>query len=152
MWNFLFYLNFFKKLEYNCFTMLCQFLLYNNRNQLYVYICLLPLGLPPPSWTTSRSSESIELGSLCYRAASHWLFILHIVVYIFQCYSPNLSHPVLPPLHPPASSTSPFFTSVSLFLPCKQVHQYHFFQIPYIQHVNLNLQRKKLFGSEESNF
>ena len=26
-------------LEYNCFTMVCQFLLYNKVNQLYIYIC-----------------------------------------------------------------------------------------------------------------
>ena len=26
-------------LEYNCFTMVCQFLLYNKVNQLYIYVC-----------------------------------------------------------------------------------------------------------------
>ena len=26
-------------LEYNCYTMVCQFLLYNKMNQLYIYIC-----------------------------------------------------------------------------------------------------------------
>ena len=35
-------------LEYNCFIMLCSFLLYNEVNQLYVYIYPLPLGPPPP--------------------------------------------------------------------------------------------------------
>ena len=35
------------KLEYSCCTMLYYFLLYNEVNQLYVYIYLLPLG--PPS-------------------------------------------------------------------------------------------------------
>ena len=37
-------------LEYNCFTMVCQFLLYNKVNQLYVYIyshILSLLHLPP---------------------------------------------------------------------------------------------------------
>ena len=34
-------------LEYNCFTVLCWFLLYNEVNQLYVYMYPLPLG--PPS-------------------------------------------------------------------------------------------------------
>ena len=33
-------------LEYNCFTMLCQFLLYNSVNQLNVKIYLLPLEPP----------------------------------------------------------------------------------------------------------
>ena len=40
--NFLYFL-----LEYNCFTMLHWFLPYNNVNQPYVYIYLLPLE--PPS-------------------------------------------------------------------------------------------------------
>ena len=31
-------------LEYNCFTMACQFLLYNKVNQLYIYRC--PISLP----------------------------------------------------------------------------------------------------------
>ena len=35
---------FFKKLEYNCFTMWCSFLLYNNMNQLCVYVS-------PTRWT-----------------------------------------------------------------------------------------------------
>ena len=34
-------------LESNCFAMLCCFLLYNEVNQLYVYIYFLHLG--PPS-------------------------------------------------------------------------------------------------------
>ena len=33
---------------------------------------------------------------------------------------------------PPTVSMSLFSTSASLFLLCKQVHQYYFFQIPYI--------------------
>ena len=43
----------FSLLEYNCFTMLCWFLLYTEVNQLYVYIYPFPLGSPshppPPS-------------------------------------------------------------------------------------------------------
>ena len=38
---------FFFLLEYNCFTMLCQFLLYNEVNQLCIYIYPLPLGPTP---------------------------------------------------------------------------------------------------------
>ena len=36
----------FYKLEYNCFTVLCEFLLYSEVNQPYVYIYPLPLGPP----------------------------------------------------------------------------------------------------------
>ena len=75
--------------------MLCQFLLY-NMNQLLVY--MYPLPREPPSHP-SRSSLSPELSSLCYIAASYQLSILYMVVYICQCYSLNLSHLLLPPLH-----------------------------------------------------
>ena len=45
---------------------------------------LLPtLTQPQPS----RSSESTELSSLCYTVNFHWLSILHMVIYMFQCYS-----------------------------------------------------------------
>ena len=60
--------HFISLLEYNYFTMLCQFLLCNEVNQPYVDVCLLPLK--PPSHPSSRLSQSLELGSLCYRAAS----------------------------------------------------------------------------------
>ena len=78
-------------LECNCFTMLCQFLLYTQVNQPYAYISshipsllsLLPSSLSHPS----RSLQSTKLISLCYAAASHQLTILHSVVYICQCYS-----------------------------------------------------------------
>ena len=68
-------------------------------NQLYVHIYPLPLGPPTLPSHPSRLSQSTEL-SLCYKAASHWLFILHVVAYICQCYSPSLNHPSLPTLCP----------------------------------------------------
>ena len=119
-------------LGYNCFTMLCQFLLYNKVNRLYAYIyphILPPCILPPSLSHPSRWSQSTELISLCYTAASHQLSILHLVVYICQCYSLISSQFTLPL---PVSS-SPFSTSVSLFLSCPQVDQnLFFFWIPYI--------------------
>ena len=33
-------------LEYNCFTLLCQFLLYSKVNQLYIYISTIFFGFP----------------------------------------------------------------------------------------------------------
>ena len=58
--------------------MLCWLLLYNRVNQLYVYMCSFPLKppfCPPPTPShPSRSSQSTQLGSLCYTATSYWLF------------------------------------------------------------------------------
>ena len=48
----------------------------------------------------SRLSESTGLSSLGHAAKSHWLSILHMVVYMFPCNSPYLSHPLLPILCP----------------------------------------------------
>ena len=44
------------------------------------------------------------LSSLCHTANSYWLSILHMAIYMFQWYSPNLSHPLLPP--PPSQVCS----------------------------------------------
>ena len=57
----------------------------------YIPILLSLTPTPHPS----RSSQSPELSSLCYRAASHSLSVLHVVVYVCQCYSLCPSHPLL---------------------------------------------------------
>ena len=63
----------------------------NKVNQLCVCVYRLP-----PSFHPSRSSQSTELSFWCNTASSHWLSILHMVVYTYQ--SPNSSHPPLSPL------------------------------------------------------
>ena len=63
-------------------------------SQLCVYVCPLPIEplshplipTPPP---LPQVVTSTELGSLCYTVASDQLSILHMVVYICQCYSVN---------------------------------------------------------------
>ena len=52
------------------------------------------LSPPPthPQYHPSRSSQNTELSSRCYTAAPHQLSVLHLVVYICQWYSPDLSH------------------------------------------------------------
>ena len=47
-----------------------------------------------------RLSQSTSLSSLSHTANSHWLSVLHMVVYILLCSSLHLSHPLLPPLCP----------------------------------------------------
>ena len=88
--------------------MLCQYLLYNKVNQLYVYIYPhVPslLRLPPSSLShPSRWTQSTELISLCYAAASHQLAILHSVVYICPCHSLTSSQLPLPCLCPQVPS------------------------------------------------
>ena len=54
------------------------------------------LPLPTPSHP-SRLSRSTGVSSLCHTADSHWLSILRMVIYMWYCYSLNLSHSLLPP-------------------------------------------------------
>ena len=106
----------------NCITVLCWFLLYNKVNQLYVYIYSLPFEpLVQNPLHSSRSSQNTELSSLCYTAVLHKPSILHTIVYICQCYPPNVSHPLL---SPPTVFTYLFSMSLSLFLPANKTYIY----------------------------
>lgn len=40
----------------------------------------------------------LRLASLCYVAGSHYLSLLHVVVYMYRCYFLCSSHSFLPPL------------------------------------------------------
>ena len=87
-------------LEYNCFTMVCQFLLYNKVNQLYVYIyphisslLRLPPTLPiPPLQVVTQHRADLPVLCGCFP-----LSILHLVVYICPCHSLTSSQLTLPP-------------------------------------------------------
>ena len=62
-------------------------------NQLQVYICLLPLNPPCHLPHHCRWSQSTGLNSLCHPANSFLLSTLHMVIYMFPCYSQI--HPTL---------------------------------------------------------
>ena len=54
--------------------------------------------LPPPASSHPfRMSQSTSLSSLSHIENSHWLSLLHKVVYMFPWYSLHSSHPLLPP-------------------------------------------------------
>ena len=101
-----------KLLGYSCFTVLGQFLLYNEVHQLYVYTHALPLGPP------TRHRPLAELPTLYSRFPQ--LSVLQLAVHIRQFPFPSSS------LLPPPVSTGSFSMTASLFLPCKQVHLYRF--------------------------
>ena len=62
----------------------------------YLFPLVSP-SLPPSLSHPSRWSQSTELISLCYVAASHQLSISHLVVYICPCHSLTSSQLPLPP-------------------------------------------------------
>ena len=98
------------------------FLSYTNKNQTYMYICSLPLEAFSHLITRLWVSQSPGLSFLSYVANSHWLSILHMVVFVFPCYSFHSSHPLLPQ---PTVSITLFSMSMSPFLLCKWIHQFH---------------------------
>ena len=81
-------------------------------NQPWVYPCPLPLE-PPSQSHPSRLLQSPGLSSLSHTANSHWLCILHIVMYLFPCYSLHTPHPLLPPTLP-----SPYQVQKSVLYVC----------------------------------
>ena len=66
----------------------------------YTHVPPLPGTLLPPPTAPhpSRLSGSPRFELLCHRTDSHWLSILHMVMYMFQWCSPNSSFPLLSPL------------------------------------------------------
>ena len=69
-------------LEYNCFTMLCQFLLYNKVNQLYIYIhphisslLRLPPTLPiPPLQVDTKHRADLPVLCGCFPLAIYFTY------------------------------------------------------------------------------
>ena len=102
--------------------MVCQFLLYNKVNQLYIYIyphisslLRLPLPLPiPPIQVVTKHQADLPVLPTSY------LFYIWQCIYVHATLSlrPSLPFPL------PVSST-PFSMSASLFLFCTQVRQNH---------------------------
>ena len=76
--------------------MLCYFLLYILVSQLCTYILSL-WSLPPPPSHPSRSSQSTELSSLWYTAASHYLYMAAYVATL--CLSLSLLPLLCPKVH-----------------------------------------------------
>ena len=69
-------------LEYNCFTMVCQFLLYNKVNQLYAYVyphipslLHLPPSLPiPPLQMVTKHRADLPVLCGCFPLAIYFTF------------------------------------------------------------------------------
>ena len=112
-------------LEYNCFTMMCQLLLYSKVNQVYVYLYPLFFGFFP-----FRLLQSIEQNSLCYTVGSHQLSVLYIVVYICYPILPiHSTHPHTPSIHAYILYT---YVSISALQGSSLVS---FFRIPHISNI-----------------
>ena len=108
--------------------MLYSFLLSKNANQPKLCIYYLPLepSCPAPMPSLKIIIEHQAGHLVLYSNFSPTTYFTPASVYTSMLFSPSL------PLFPsPTMSTNSFSMSMSPFLPCKQVRQYHFFvQIP----------------------
>ena len=108
-------------LEYNCFTMVCYFLLYNKVNQLYIYhhtsslLCLPPILPIPPLQVVTKHRADLPVLCSCFPLAIYFTFGS---VYM----SMPLSHFIPTYPSPLPVSSSPFSTSASLFLYLDSIH------------------------------
>ena len=99
--------------------MLCWFLPYNNRvSHKYTYVSSL-LNLPPTYSSRLSQRTVFELPVL------HRSFQLAVCFTYCNGHVSALLSQFAPPSPSPTVSTSLSSVSVSLFLPCKQLHQYH---------------------------
>ena len=82
-----------KIIALQCCIGLCYTITWISHRCIYVFSLL---NLPPTLSHPYRLSQSTRLSSLHHTSNSHWISILHRVMYVFQCYSFNLSHPLFP--------------------------------------------------------
>ena len=119
-------------LKDNCFTEFCCLLSNLNMNQPQVYIYPLPFGTSLPSPSPSHPSRLIQsscLSFLSYTANSHWLSILHMVMYVSMLLSPyNPASPSSPPLCVHKSVLNVYVSIASLCI----ISSVPSLQIPYI--------------------
>ena len=72
-----------------------------HQHELAIVMCPLPPESPPTSLPIPPGCHRAPaLGSLHHTPNHHWLSILHMVMYMFQCYSPKSSHLLLFPRSP----------------------------------------------------
>ena len=79
-------------LEDNCFTIVLVFAIHQHESAIGIY--MPPVTAEPPSHlplhpNSASYNRAPDLSSLSHTANSHWLSILHMVMYMFQCYSIN---------------------------------------------------------------
>ena len=120
--------------------MLCWFLLYNNMNQLQMYTCPLPRELPSRfPHPTPLGCHSVPDWDPCVpqREAVSSSFPLALRVTHGTVSMSVLLSQLTPPCPYPTVSTSLFSTSVSLFVPCRQVRLYHFSRFHIYMHYTI---------------
>ena len=129
LWFFLLFL-------YNCFTMLYCASFYRATKWISYMNKYISSLSSLPATPRSPSSQVIpeNWAEIPVLYSSSPLAMAHTAGYRCQCCSLSLSQSLLT-LQPCPMSTSPFSRSTSVFLPCKEVHQYHFSRFYIYTHI-----------------
>ena len=107
----------------NCFIFNWKTIGYNTVlvSTIYQYESAIGIYWSPPSWPSFPlhpmplgCHRALGLSSVHHKTNSHWLSILHMVMYMLQCHSQ-----FAPPSPSPTVSTSLFSVSSSPLRPCK---------------------------------
>ena len=85
----------------------CHTATWISHRHIYVLSLLNPHSYFPPQLIPSGCHRALALRAMHHTSNSHWLSILHMVMYMFQCYSLKSSHPLLLPLSPKQSLQFP---------------------------------------------
>ena len=87
-----------------------------------------PLTHIPPHPIPRGCPSALVLGALLQASNLHWSSILHILIYMFQCYSLTLSHPHILPQSPKVCSLYlclfcclTYRVSITIFLNCVNI-------------------------------
>ena len=104
-----------------CYNIVVVFAIHRHESATVLHVSPHPepSSCLPPHPTTLCCPRAPALSALLHASNLDWSSISHLVIYMFQCYSLKSSHPCLLP-----HSSSLFFTSVSLLLPCIWDHCY----------------------------
>ena len=120
-------------MEANYFTILCWFC--HTSTWIHQGCTRVPNPEPPshlPPHTIPLGHSSAPAPSILYHVSNlDWQFISHMIIYMFQCHSPILSHP----RSLPQESKRLFYTSVSLLL--SHIQGYHYSFSPWIWYIPL---------------
>ena len=92
--------NWFIYFNWRLITILWWFLPYVDMNHPWVYMCPEPHFYLPPHPIPLGCPRAPTLSALFYASNLDWSSISHMVIYMFQCYSPKSSHPCLLPQSP----------------------------------------------------
>ena len=134
-WFFFFYL------EADYFTILWWFLPYIDMSQPQVHMCPLILNTPShllPHPIPLGCPSALALSAQLHALNLHWSSILHMVIYMFQCYFLKSSHPRFLPHSPKVCSLHLCLFCHLVYMVIVTISKFHMYALIYCIGVSLS--------------